>query len=120
MPTNIKLGRDQSLTLDGVPLEGVRELDVDIDAKTFEVTSFAHSWASTLTLARDITIKVLIYWQNNYDAFAEKFYADVPGPMDLGITNVGTIRCMPVKVAIKQPLVGVMAWEVTLKSHWYT
>lgn len=120
MPTNIKLGRDQVLTLDGVILEGVRELEVDIDAKTFEVTSYEHPWASTLTLTRDITVKLLVYWQSNYDAFAAKFYSDVPTPMSLGISNVGSVRCMPVKVSIKQPISGVMAWEVTLKSHWYT
>lgn len=100
--------------------EGTRELDVDIDAKTVDVTNFGHAWISTLPLAKDVTVKVLIYWANNYDKFATKFYADVPQPLDLGITNVGTMKAMPVKVTIKQPLVGVMAWEVTLKLWNYS
>lgn len=99
--------------------EGTRELDVDIDAKTCDVTGPAHGWASTLALAKDITVKVLIYWQANYDSFASKFYGDELQPVELGITNVGTLKAIPVKVSIKQPIDGVMAWEVTFKNWAY-
>lgn len=115
----VKLGRDQVLTLDGVVLEGVRELDVDMDMSTQDVTAWWHGWKSTLPLAQDATVKVLIYWQENYDDFAAKFNVHPPDPMTFGIGGVGSGDFVPVKVAVKQPLDGVLAWEVTLKLWTY-
>lgn len=119
MSTKVKLGRDQVLTLDGIELAGVRDLDVDIDMSTQDVTAWWHDQKSTLPLAMDATVKVLIYWKENYDDFADKLNKHPAEPMELGITNVGTVNCVPVKVAIKQPLAGVVAWEVTLKMWTY-
>lgn len=118
MPT-IKLGRDQVLTLDGIPLEGVRDLDLDVDMSTHDVTSWWHGWKSTLPLAGDVTVKVLIYWKDNYDYFDDKLNKHPPDPMTLGISNAYSVKCMPVKVVIKQPIAGVLAWEVTLKLWTY-
>lgn len=119
MSTKVKLGRDQVLTLDGIALEGVREMDVDIEMSTQDVTAWWHGWKSTLPLAGDVTVKVLIYWKENYDDFAAKLNKHPPEPMTLGITNVGTVDCLPTNVGIKQPLTGVLAWEVTLKLWTY-
>jgi hypothetical protein len=115
----VKLGRDQVLKLDGVVLEGVRELDVDMDMSTHDVTSWWHGWKSTLPIAQDATIKVLIYWAENYADFNGKFNVHPPQPMTLEISNVGSGDFVPVKVSVKQPLQGVLAWEVTLKLWTY-
>lgn len=114
----VKLGRDQTLSLDGSVLDGVREVDIDIDYRTVDATSFEHNVASTLPLVADASIRVLIYWKDNYDLFDAKFNLHPPQPMTLAISNCPTIRCVPVKVAIKQPIAGVLAWEVTLKPFY--
>lgn len=119
MPSKIKLGRDQVLTLDGVGLEGVRELEVDIDMATHDITSWNHQWKSVLPIAADATINVLIYWQENYDDFWAKFNQHPPQRMTLGISNVATFWCIPTKVSVKQPIAGVMAWDVELKLYSY-
>lgn len=119
MSTKVKLGRDQVLLLDGIALEGVRELDVDIDMSTHDVTAWWHGWKSTLPLAADVTCKVLIYWKENYDDFAGKLNKHPPEQMTLGISNVFNVDCVPVKVTVKQPIAGVLAWEVTLKMWTY-
>jgi hypothetical protein len=115
----VKLGRDQVLTLDGTVLEGVRELDIDMAMSTHDVTSWWHGWKSTLPLAADASVKVLIYWQENYADFAEKFNKHPPDPLTLGISNVGEADYVPVNIAVKQPIAGVLAWEVTLKLWTY-
>lgn len=114
----VKLGRDQTLSLDGSVLEGVREVDIDIDMKTVDATSFEHDVASTLPISADASIRVLIYWAEDYDKFADKLNKHPVEPMTLTISNCPTIRCVPVKVAIKQPIAGVLAWEVTLKPFY--
>lgn len=118
MPT-ILLGRDQTLTIDGVVAEGTREVDVDISTKDCKVTSFEHAWESTLTLTREATLKVLIYGQEVYDAFASKFNAFPPQPVTIAISNVGTGKFLQQSVRIVQPIDGVMAWEVTFKNWNY-
>lgn len=112
---NVKLGRDQTITLDGNVLLGTRDIDIDIDTKTVEATAWDHEWVSTLPLAVDATVKLLIYWGSDYANFASKLNKHPPEPMTLAITNCPSVRCVPVKVGIKVPLPGVLAWEVTLK-----
>lgn len=114
MPT-VKLGRDQTISLDGNVLEGTREFDIDIDMKSMEVTSWDHDAASTLPLSLDATVKLLIYWGEDYADISGKLNKHPPEPMTLAISNVGTVRCVPTKVAIKGPISGVLAWEVTLR-----
>lgn len=114
----VKLGRDQTLSLDGSVLEGVREVDIDLDMKTVDATSYEHGVASTLPIAIDATVRVLIYWAEDYEKFADKLNQHPPEPMSLAISNCPTIRCLPVKVAVKQPIDGVLAWEVTLKAFY--
>lgn len=119
MPTKVKLGRDQVLSLDGTVLEGVRELDVDIDMTTQDITSWNHAWKSTLPLSADCTVKVLIYWKDDYDSFWGKFNKHPPQPLKLAISNVGSVQVLPAKIAVKQPMQGVLAWEVTLRMYDY-
>jgi hypothetical protein len=114
----VKLGRDQTLSLDGAVLEGVREVDVDIDMKTQEVTSYWHDVSSTLPISVDATVKLLIYWADDWNQIASKFNQHPPQAVTLAISNGPTIRCVPVKASIKQPIAGVLAWEVTLKPFY--
>lgn len=113
--SKVKLGRDQTLSLDGAVLEGVREVEVGVDMKTTEVTSWEHDATSTLPLSIDVSVRLLIYWASDYVLFADKLNKHPPEPMTLAISNVGSVQCVPTGVAIKQPIDGVLAWEVSLK-----
>jgi len=117
--TKVKLGRDQVLTLDGTALDGVRELEFDVDSRTVDVTSWEHSLASTLVLAADISIRVLIYWQEDYLRIAAKYLTHPPQPMTMNISNFGEFRVVPEKIRGGQPIAGVVSWEVTFRSFLY-
>lgn len=115
----VKLGRDQVLTLDGKVLEGVREVDLDVSTKTVDVTSWVSFNASTLPIVSDATIRLLIYWKEDWDKLSDKINQHPPKPVTLGISNAYTIRCIPSGVKIMQPIAGVLAWEVTLKPYGF-
>lgn len=122
MPTaseQIVLGRDQVLTLDGVALEGVREVDVDIDTTAIDVTPWNHNWRSHLPIVGDGTIRVLIYWISTWEAVAAKLLKTPPEPMTLAVSNAFAWRVLPVNVRAQQPITGVQAWEVTFKPYWF-
>ncbi len=115
----VKLGKDQTLSIDGTPLQGTREVDVDLSLKTTEVTSWDHQYASTLGTAIDGTIKLTIYWSDDYAIIRPKLFAHPPVPVRVDITNVGFLYCLPTSVRIVQPINGVLAWEVTMQMHSY-
>lgn len=112
----VKLGRDQTLTLDGVALAGVREVDFQVDMQGQDVTSFNHSTTSTLPIRQDVTLRTLIYHKDDYDVVRGFFSLTTPVPATIAITNVGSCKFVPVSVKIAQPIDGVMAWDVTWKS----
>lgn len=115
----VRLGRDQVLTLDGVVLEGVREVDIEVDTRTVDITSWEHANASTLPVLRDATLRLLIYWLEDWEKIKDKINAHPPEPVVLGVSNAYDIRCVPTAVKIAQPIAGVMAWEVTFKPYGF-
>jgi hypothetical protein len=117
--TKIKLGRDQVITLDGTPLEGVREVDFDLTSKTVDITSWVDDTTSTLPLHQDLSVRMLIYWQEDYDRIYEKWNKHPPEPMDVDISAFGKYRMVPESIKGGQPIAGVVSWEVTFRSHIY-
>lgn len=115
----VKLGRDQVLSLDGVVLEGVREVDVEIDTTTIDVTPWNGTWRSHFPVVGDATIRLLIYWKENWDALAAKLMTSPPQAVVLEVSNGFTWRCVPTGVKVAQPIAGVLSWEVTLKPYWF-
>lgn len=113
----VKLGREQTLTLDGAPLVGVREVDISLDYQTADVTSFEHRFVSTLPIREDCTLRMLIYHQEDYDRVQAKLNQHPPQPVTIQVSNVGQAKFVPTAVKIAQPIDGVMAWDVTLK-YW--
>lgn len=121
MPTEqIVLGRNQTLTLDGAALDGVREVDVDIDTTTVDVTPWNGSWRSHLPVLGDATLRILIYWKSTWETFAGKLVQTPPVPMTLAVSNAFEWRVIVAGVKVQQPIAGVVAWEVTFKPYWYT
>lgn len=120
MPTYV-LGRDQVLTLNGSTLFGVREVDVDIETKTVDITAWNHRYGSTLPVSLDATIRLLIYGKDEWQSVRGIFDQHPPQPVTLGVTNGWStdIRCLPVSAKITQPIAGVVAWEVTFRAYSY-
>jgi|LakMenE18May11ns_1017448.scaffolds.fasta_scaffold9664180_2 hypothetical protein len=116
----VRLGRDQTLTLDGTPLEGVREVDIQVDMQGQDVTAFDHSTTSTLPIRQDVTLRTLIYHKDDYDRIRPSFSLTTPRPVTLAISNVASAQFVPVAVKIAQPVDGVMAWDVTWKTWNYS
>lgn len=117
--TRVILGRNQSVTIDGSTVEGTRDIDVDVGGKSFDITSWQDRFSSTLVVSTDVTMKVLIYWAENFDLFAGKFNQHPPQPFNLGISGVGTWRVVPTNIGIKSSVTGNVAWEVTCKLCLY-
>lgn len=115
----VKLGKDQTILVDGAALEGTREIDIDFDLRTTDITAWDSQWASTLGTTFDATIKLTIYFADDYAVLEPKLLEHPPAPLALTISNVGVLYCLPVAVKITQPINGVLAWEVTLRLHSY-
>lgn len=122
MPTlseQIVLGKDQVLTLDGVALDGVREVDVDIDTTSVDVTPWHSPWRSHLPVLGDATLRILIYWKSTWGTFAAKLLQNPPVPMTLAVSNGFVWKVLVAGIKVQQPIAGVVAWEVTFKPYWY-
>ncbi|MBU6222271.1 MAG: hypothetical protein KGR24_05905 [Planctomycetes bacterium] len=117
--TRVILGRNQAVTINGATVEGTRDIDVDVGGKTFDITSWQDGLSSTLVLSADVTMKVLIYWAENFSTFANRFNQHPQQPFNLGITGVGTWRVVATNVGIKSSVTGNVAWEVTCKLCLY-
>ncbi len=118
MPT-IRLGRDQTLTLDGSPLEGTRDFDYSIDMATEDVTPWHAPWASTLPISGDVSFRLLIYGAEDYARVASKINRHPVEPMELSISGGVAMRVVPVGVRGVIPIAGVVAWECTFKLWSY-
>lgn len=117
--TKVLLGKNQILKLDGAALEGVREVDVDIDERTVDITPWNSQYASTLPVVADATLRLLIYWPEDFAKVQAKFMKWPVEPVTISVTNAYTIRCLPVSVKVVQPISGVVAWEVTFRAYSY-
>jgi len=117
--TRVVLARNQQVTLNGSVLEGTRDVDIEASTRTHDVTSWEHSGTSTLVTGADFTVKFLIYWQENFRSLVANFNSQPPVPMDLSIGGAGSVKVVPTNIAIKQPIGGVVAWEVTCRTFLY-
>jgi hypothetical protein len=117
--TKFALGRDQVITLDGTPLVGTREFDVQIEMQEADVTDWRHGQKSTLPIANSQTVRVLIYWLEAYNKVAAKYNQHPPQKMTLGITGYGTIYVLPTSVRIGCPIDGLVTWDCTFKGWGY-
>jgi hypothetical protein len=115
----VLLSRDQVVRIDGVIAAGTRDLDVDIAGQEVDVTSWEHAIGSTLVLSSKITIRLLILWAENYVRFAQYFNIHPPRGFVLSIDGYVPVRMVTTNVAIRQPITGVVAWEVTCKPYLY-
>lgn len=115
----VKLGKDQTIAIDGATLLGTREVEVDLELKANDITSWDHAFASTLGTTFDATITLTIYWAEDYARIAPKLTQHPPVPLAVVISNVGTIYCLPLNVKVTQPISGVLAWQVVMRMHCY-
>ena len=115
----VKLGKDQTISIDGTLLEGTREVDIDLELKTHDISSWDHAFASTFGTSLDATARLTIYWKEDYDRLHSKLTQHPPSPLAVNISNVGTVYCLPVSVRVTQPINNVLAWEVVLRMHSY-
>lgn len=117
----VLLGRDQSISLNGQAIEGVRDFDVSFAGREFDVTNWSHSWTSSVVLFSSATLKLLIYWQDNYVAFAELFNKHPVNEQRVNLAVAGLFSgpFVVTDVQVKSPINGNVAWEVTLKPMVY-
>lgn len=116
---NIRLGHEQKFRVDGVVMNGTRDVEVSIDTKQFDVTAWNHLWTSTLPVGVDVTIRALIYWQADFGAIWSKFKLAPPKPVKLQIDGVGGGNFLPVEFSISSPLGQVLTYDVTFKLWDY-
>lgn len=121
MPTTtILLGKDQQVSLDSNALEGVREIDVDVESRTIDVTPWNSPNASTLPLFADATVRMLIYTVEDWNKVKAKFLKWPPQRIILSVTNAFDVPCLPVSVKVVGPINGVVAYEVVLRLYVFT
>lgn len=114
-----KLGKDQTLSLDGAPLEGVRDVDISVDMQEADITSFEHSISSTLPVRESRTVNLIIYHEADWLKIKDNVAQQPPKSLKLAISAWDVGDFVPTSYRVKQPINGVVAWEVTLKSFNY-
>ena len=119
MPT-IALGRDQTLSVDGVTATGTRELDVSVSTQTRDLTHPSHRWTSQLVLRADVSVKILVYGTELASSLLAKFNQHPTSRVSLNISGIGTGYFVITDWSAKQPIDGVCSWEITLKNWAYT
>jgi hypothetical protein len=116
---NIKLGHEQKFRVDGVVMDGTRDVEVSIDTKQFDVTAWDHLWTSTLPVGVDVTVRALIYWPVNFGTIWSKFNRYPPIPVRVVVDGVIDGKFLPVEARIDNPLGQVLAYDVTFKLWDY-
>lgn len=117
----IVLGRNQVMTLNSAPIRGMRDFDLDLSGKEFDITNWEHEWASSIVIAATATVKLLIYWEENYQTFASLFnkHPATRQLVKLAVAGLFNGQFTVSNVQVKSPINGNVAWEVTLKSMVY-
>lgn len=120
MPSGVaRLGHDQKLRIDGVAVEGTRDVEISVDTVSADVTGWNHQWASTLPLIVDVSVRCTIYWREDMARVWPKLNAHRPQKVTLVIDGVYTMPAVPTEVKIANPLNGVLAYDVTFKLWNY-
>jgi hypothetical protein len=117
----IVLGRNQVMTLNGAAIQGLRDFDLDFTGKEFDITNWQHEWTSSIVLAASATVKLLIYWDENYQQFASLFnkHPATRQLLRLAVPGLFNGQFTVSNVQVKSPISGNVAWDVTLKSMVY-
>jgi predicted secreted protein len=117
----IVLGHNQVMTLNGAAIQGMRDFDLDLSGKEFDITNWQHAWTSSIVICASATVKLLIYWEENYATFASKFnkHPATGQLLTLAVAGLFSAQFSVSNVQVKSPINGNVAWEVTLKSMVY-
>ena len=117
----IVLGRTQVMTLHGQAIQGLRDFDLDMTGQEHNITNWQHEWTSSIVLCASATVKLLIYWEDNYQTFANLFnkHPATRQLVRLAVAGLFGGQFSVSGVQVKSPINGNVAWEVTLKSMVY-
>lgn len=114
MPT-YHLGRDQRVTVGGVTT-GVREIDLEVSSRSARITGWDEPWETTLVLSREVKVTLTALTKDVFDVVWPKFNAHPPQPLDISITNVGTVKVVPTSVKVGAPIGGLLTWDMEFAS----
>lgn len=119
MPVRVALGHDQSFSVNGSPLDGVRELDVDVTTRELDITGWDHAFASTLPTVADASITVTLYYPEEIAPFYTNLTTHPKQPMQLAVDGLfdGTFVVTGIRMGV--PMGGVVPHEVTFKLFAY-
>lgn len=117
----VVLGRNQVMTLNGSPIYGLRDFDVEMTGRDYDVTHWTHAWTSSVVLCASATLKLVILWDDNYQTFAGLFNKHPVNNQVVRLAVAGLFSGQFVvgNVSVQSPINGAVAWEVTLKSMVY-
>lgn len=110
----VRLARKQSVSADGVVLNGVRDFDVDLELDTVDVTRWDSGVRGELTLTEMNTVTLQIYHAEDVRRFMAKWNQFPPRPVTITIDG-GTAKFLVHKVKVAGQFSGVLAYEVVLK-----
>jgi len=117
--SRIRLGHKQVLTVDGVALEGVRELDLDVSTRSVEVTGWASPWASYLPAVIDPSLTVTLYYPEEMNVFWTNLKSPVKSALTIAVSGLFSGRFVVSGIAVGCPMGGVVPHQVTLKQFAY-
>lgn len=117
MPASrIRLGHNQKLYVNGVPLEGTRELDVSVTTREIDVTGNNSPWASSLPVAMEAEVTVKLYYADELAPLLANLAGHPKTPVVLSVPGIFDGRFIVTGVKAALPMGDVVAHDVTFKA----
>lgn len=118
--SQVRLGLDAILTIDGVEIKNVKDLTVNLEKAEADASTRANNgWRATVGTLKDASIEFKVLNLTGDVAFGLLQGLYMSGtPCDVGISDVGgsmTLTCEVFSFSVSQGLEDVIAADVTLK-----
>jgi len=115
----VRLGRNQSISVDGITLLGTRDFDLNQELDGVDVTPWTASGTAELPLCESATLTVQVFHLEAVQALAAKWNTFPPQPVTVAIDSVGTGKFLVKSVKSAVPFSRLVEYTAVLRSWPY-
>lgn len=112
--TKVRLGRSQSITVNGRVLLGTRDFDLDVDSDSFDVTPWDSDYRGEMPLTESTTITLQVYHLDEVALFMAAWNRFPPRPLRVAVLGVRA-NFVVHKLKVSGQFNGLIVYEVVLK-----
>lgn len=114
--SRIKLGHNQQFLLNGVAMEGARELDLNVTSRQVDITGVNALWATSLPVSLEVELTVTLYYPDEISQLYENLCKHPKTAVTLAVPDIfqGNFIVSSIKAGV--PMGDVVSHEVTFKA----